>query len=163
MQTQYYTTMQSPLGEIILTADGEGLTGLYVPRNTHYTSARQGTRDAAPFRETVKQLEEYFRGTRKDFDLPLAPKGTPFQQRVWQQLCRIDYGKTRTYGELAKTIGQPTAARAVGHANGQNPIGIIVPCHRVIGASGKLTGYNGGVEVKQWLLELESGSPTLPL
>ncbi|HEU5048476.1 MAG TPA: methylated-DNA--[protein]-cysteine S-methyltransferase [Rickettsiales bacterium] len=163
MTTQYYTTMPSPLGEIVLTSDGACLTGLYVPRNTHYTSAQQGTKDSKPFHEVIKQLEEYFAGKRRDFDLSLAPRGTAFQQRVWQQLCRIPHGETRTYGKLAQAIGQPTASRAVGLANGQNPIGIIVPCHRVIGSNGKLTGYNGGVEVKQWLLDHESGRPKLPL
>ena len=102
-----------------------------------------------------KQLDEYFAGNRKIFDLPLAPKGTEFQQKVWNALTEIPYGKTRTYGEIAAAIGNPKAARAVGMANNKNPIGIIIPCHRVVGANGKLVGYAGGMEKKEWLLHLE--------
>lgn len=101
------------------------------------------------------QLEEYFAGNRKQFDLPLAPKGTDFQKRVWKALTDIPYGETRTYGEIAAAVGNPKAARAVGMANNKNPIGIIVPCHRVVGADGKLVGYAGGMEKKEWLLNLE--------
>ena len=105
--------------------------------------------------ECKNQLEEYFAGKRKTFDLPLAPKGTDFQQKVWKALKKIPYGETRTYGEIAVAIGNPKAARAVGMANNKNPIGIIVPCHRVVGANGKLVGYAGGMEKKEWLLHLE--------
>ena len=105
--------------------------------------------------ECKNQLEEYFAGKRKNFYLPLAPKGTEFQQKVWKALTEIPYGKTRTYGEIAAVIGNPKAARAVGMANNKNPIGIIVPCHRVVGANGKLVGYAGGMEKKEFLLELE--------
>ena len=101
------------------------------------------------------QLEEYFAGNRKQFDLPLAPKGTDFQKRVWKALTDIPYGETRTYGEIAAAVGSPKAARAVGMANNKNPIGIIVPCHRVVGADGKLVGYAGGMEKKEWLKNLE--------
>lgn len=101
------------------------------------------------------QLEEYFAGNRKQFDLPLAPKGTDFRKRVWKALTDIPYGETRTYGEIAAAVGSPKAARAVGMANNKNPIGIIVPCHRVVGADGKLVGYAGGMEKKEWLLNLE--------
>ena len=101
------------------------------------------------------QLEEYFAGNRKQFDLPLAPKGTDFQKRVWKALTDIPYGETRTYGEIAAAVGSPKAARAVGMANNKNPIGIIIPCHRVVGANGKLVGYAGGMEKKEWLLNLE--------
>lgn len=101
------------------------------------------------------QLEEYFAGKRKNFDLPLAPKGTDFQKKVWKALTDIPYGETRTYGEIAAVVGNPKAARAVGMANNKNPIGIIVPCHRVVGADGKLVGYAGGMEKKEWLLNLE--------
>ena len=101
------------------------------------------------------QLEEYFAGNRKQFDLPLAPKGTDFQKRVWKALTDIPYGETRTYGKIAAAVGNPKAARAVGMANNKNPIGIIVPCHRVVGADGKLVGYAGGMEKKEWLLNLE--------
>ena len=104
------------------------------------------------------QLAEYFAGQRQQFDVPFKRSGTPFQQRVWQELVRIPFGTTITYAQLAQRIGQPTAARAVGHANGRNPISIIVPCHRVIGADGKLTGYAGGIDNKQWLLAWERGA-----
>ena len=109
----------------------------------------------APFAAVREQLAEYFAGERQEFDVPLKLAGTPFQQRVWRELVRIPFGTTITYAELARRIGQPTASRAVGHANGRNPISILVPCHRVIGADGKLTGYAGGVEKKQWLLAWE--------
>ena len=102
-----------------------------------------------------KQLDEYFAGKRKTFDLPLAPKGTEFQQKVWNALKEIPYGETRTYGEIAAAIGNPKGARAVGMANNKNPIGILIPCHRVVGANGKLVGYAGGMEKKEWLLRLE--------
>ncbi|MBR5269054.1 MAG: methylated-DNA--[Anaerotignum sp.] len=101
------------------------------------------------------QLDEYFRGERKTFDLPLAPKGTDFQKKVWNALKEIPYGETRTYGEIAAAVGNPKAARAVGMANNKNPIGIIIPCHRVVGANGKLVGYAGGMEKKEWLLQFE--------
>jgi methylated-DNA-[protein]-cysteine S-methyltransferase len=104
------------------------------------------------------QLAEYFAGRRRDFDLPLAPAGTPFQQRVWQALRAIPYGRTESYGALAARLGQPGAGRAVGLANGQNPIAIVIPCHRVIGAGGALTGYGGGLERKRWLLALEASA-----
>ena len=101
------------------------------------------------------QLDEYFRGERKTFDLPLAPKGTDFQKKVWNALQKIPYGETKTYGEIAAAVGNPKAARAVGMANNKNPIGIIIPCHRVVGANGKLVGYAGGMDKKEWLLQLE--------
>lgn len=104
----------------------------------------------------ARQLDEYFAGERREFDLPLAPRGTGFQERVWRALLAIPFGVTRSYGELARTIGRPSASRAVGAANGKNPIAIIVPCHRVIGANGTLTGYGGGLPIKRWLLEHEA-------
>ena len=107
-----------------------------------------------------KQLDEYFAGKRETFDLPLAPKGTEFQQKVWNALKEIPYGETRTYGEIAAAIGNPKAARAVGMANNKNPIGILIPCHRVVGANGKLVGYAGGMEKKEFLLELERNNST---
>ena len=113
----------------------------------------------APFAAVREQLAEYFAGERQQFDVPLKLAGTPFQQRVWQELVRIPFGTTITYAQLAQRVGQPTASRAVGHANGRNPISIIVPCHRVIGANGKLTGYAGGVDKKQWLLAWERVAP----
>ncbi|MDX2092832.1 MAG: methylated-DNA--[protein]-cysteine S-methyltransferase [Kofleriaceae bacterium] len=112
-------------------------------------------RDTPVLKTTAKQLGEYFRGDRFDFDLPLAMEGTSFQQRVWQELAKIPFAATWSYGQLAKAIGKPSASRAVGAANGRNPISIIVPCHRVIGANGSLTGYGGGMKAKQWLLAHE--------
>jgi methylated-DNA-[protein]-cysteine S-methyltransferase len=106
-------------------------------------------------KEPVRQLRAYFAGELKDFDLPLAPKGTEFQQNVWAELCKIPYGETISYGELARRIGNPNASRAVGLANGSNPIPVVIPCHRVIGANGKLTGYGGGLPIKERLLALE--------
>lgn len=110
---------------------------------------------AAPLPEVRRQLSEYFAGRRREFDLPLAPRGTDFQQRVWRELLAIPFGEIRTYADIARALGQPTATRAVGNANGKNPIGIVIPCHRVIGSNGTLTGYAGGLPVKQYLLELE--------
>jgi methylated-DNA-[protein]-cysteine S-methyltransferase len=105
--------------------------------------------------QTARQLAEYFAGKRRAFELPLAPRGSGFQERVWRALLKIKFGETRSYGEIARAIGRPSASRAVGAANGRNPIAIIVPCHRVIGANGQLTGYGGGLPIKQWLLEHE--------
>jgi methylated-DNA-[protein]-cysteine S-methyltransferase len=117
-----------------------------VPCDDHHPVVREG----------MRQLEAYFAGTRTEFDVPLAPEGTVFQLRVWKALVEIPYGETRSYGELARSIGKPAAVRAVGAANGRNPIGIIVPCHRVIGSNGKLVGYGGGLPMKQLLLDLEA-------
>jgi methylated-DNA-[protein]-cysteine S-methyltransferase len=120
-------------------------------------------RDEGPFDTVCEQLTEYFGGGLQEFDLLLAPAGTEFQKKVWQELCQIPFGASISYGELARRIGQPAASRAVGRANGQNPISIIVPCHRVIGANGTLTGYGGGIERKKWLLEHECLVPKLAL
>ena len=149
-----YTTMDSPIGELTLTGDGSALTGLYMER-------REGpgvdwVRDDASFREARRQMEAYFAGELTAFELPLAPSGTPFQEKVWLALRTIPYGKTASYRDIAIQVGNPTAVRAVGAANGRNPISIIVPCHRVIGANGSLTGYGGGMERKRWLLDLEA-------
>jgi methylated-DNA-[protein]-cysteine S-methyltransferase len=114
-----------------------------------------GAPDPTPFTEVIRQLKEYFAAQRTDFDLPLRLAGTPFQRSVWAALREIPFGQTMSYGQLAQRIGRPAAVRAVGLANGRNPIGIIVPCHRVVGATGALTGYGGGLERKQYLLELE--------
>ena len=153
--SETYTTMQSPLGELLLTAEDGVLTGLYMPAEAHEPppGAERGDRGFATVR---RQLEEYFAGRRRAFDVVLAPPGTAFQQRVWGELQRIDYGQTISYGELAARIGRPTAIRAAGAANGANPISILVPCHRVIGSDGSLTGYGGGLEAKRALLDLES-------
>jgi methylated-DNA-[protein]-cysteine S-methyltransferase len=154
-----YTRLPSPLGELLLIADGERLTGLYLPsgHDARHASAHPGTarRDDGAFAAARRQLTEYFGGERATFDLPLAPPGTPFQQRVWTELQALGHGETTTYAELARRIGRPTAIRAVGAANGANPVSIVIPCHRVIGSNGTLTGYGGGLEAKRFLLELE--------
>jgi methylated-DNA-[protein]-cysteine S-methyltransferase len=115
--------------------------------------------DAGPFREVVRQLKAYFDGQLKAFDLPLAPQGTEFQRQVWRALQTIPYGRTKSYGEIARRLGRPEASRAVGAANGQNPIPVIIPCHRVIGADGSLTGFGGGLPIKRKLLALEGALP----
>jgi methylated-DNA-[protein]-cysteine S-methyltransferase len=150
-----WTTMPSPLGELLLTSDGKALTGLHLSPHERAVPATHGADDVLD--EARAQLDEYFTGARTQFELPLAPDGTPFQLSVWQGLRDIPYAETISYGELARRIGRPGAARAVGLANGRNPIAIVVPCHRVIGADGSLTGYGGGLERKQVLLDLERG------
>jgi methylated-DNA-[protein]-cysteine S-methyltransferase len=154
----YYTCCESPIAPILLTSDGTSLTCLYLvaPHGPAIDPGWVRRDDAAPFAETKRQLAAYFEGRLTEFDLPLAMAGTPFQKRVWDELQRIAYGDTISYGELARRIGQPSASRAVGLANGRNPIGIIVPCHRVIGTNGKLTGYGGGLPRKEALLALEA-------
>jgi methylated-DNA-[protein]-cysteine S-methyltransferase len=149
-----YTTMESPLGELTLTAEDGLLTGLFLPGEEIEPPAG-AVRDDGAFATVRRQLEEYFAGARDAFDLPVGPPGTPFQQRVWDELARIPYGQTITYAELATRIGRPTAVRAAGAANGANPVSIVIPCHRVIGSSGALTGYSGGLDAKRFLLELE--------
>jgi methylated-DNA-[protein]-cysteine S-methyltransferase len=152
-----YTRMSSPVGELLLVGDELWLRKVYMPNHRGGPSDASDWRRAdQPFAAAREQLDEYFAGERRDFDLPLAPEGTPFQQRVWSALGEIPYGETRTYGEIAEQIGRPRAARAVGLANGRNPISIIVPCHRVIGSDRSLTGYGAGVERKRQLLELEA-------
>lgn len=151
-----HTTIGSPVGEITLVGDEGGLTGVYFTEHTRRPPASDfGARDDAGFAEAVRQLGEYFAGTRKAFDLPLNPHGDEFQKKVWMLLRNIPYGQTRSYGELAAELGDPNLARAVGAANGKNPLSIVVPCHRVVGADGRLTGYAGGLERKAFLLELE--------
>lgn len=152
-----YTYIDSPLGELLLVRDEQGITGLYLPTGRHAVKRDpEWTRDDAAFDDVRAQLGEYFAGTRTEFDLPLNPHGTAFQSKVWLALRDIPYGETASYGETATAIGSPTASRAVGLANGQNPISIIVPCHRVIGANGSLTGYGGGLDAKRWLLSHEA-------
>jgi methylated-DNA-[protein]-cysteine S-methyltransferase len=153
--TTLYSTITSPIGELLLTSDGKSVTRLHMRTNGAWRTDGW-RRDDAALSEPRAQLQAYFAGELREFELPLAPGGTPFQQRVWRALCDIPYGETISYGELARRIGQPAAARAVGLANGQNPIAIVVPCHRVIGANGSLTGYGGGLERKRWLLAHES-------
>ena len=152
-----YTTVTSPLGELVLLGDGSALHGLYMQQGRKPATVSERWRhEPNAFAQVETQLSEYFAGRRTIFDLPLETIGSPFQLRVWRALREIDYGKTMSYRELARRIGRPTAARAVGAANGSNPISIIIPCHRLIGASGALTGYAGGVEKKRSLLDLEA-------
>ncbi|MDQ4075315.1 MAG: methylated-DNA--[protein]-cysteine S-methyltransferase [Chloroflexota bacterium] len=155
----YYTYVSSPLGLLLLTSDGSALTGLYMNEHKHGTAISDNwilRDDAPPFPEARTQLEEYFVGTRTQFDLPLAADGTAFQREVWAELETIPYGETISYGELARRVGRPRGAQAVGAANGRNPISIIVPCHRVVGADGALVGYGGGLERKAALLAHEA-------
>ena len=152
-----YCVMPSPVGRILLAGNARVLTHLSFQDGRHPTVPDpRWTYSEKPFQRPMRQLKEYFSGKRKTFTITLAPQGTPFQQRVWQTLQSIPYGRTLSYGEIAKAIGQPKAARAVGAANGQNPISIIVPCHRVIGSNGKLVGYGGGLSIKETLLAHES-------
>ncbi|MCH6163712.1 methylated-DNA--[protein]-cysteine S-methyltransferase [Streptomyces marispadix] len=151
-----HTVVDSPLGALTLVASGEALTGIYFEDHLRGPSpGALGPRDPGGFDEARRQLEEYFTGERRQFDLPLAPRGEPFRQRVWQLLRHIPYGETRSYGQLARELGDPALAQAVGAANGRNPLSVVVPCHRVVGADGSLTGYAGGLERKRALLELE--------
>jgi methylated-DNA-[protein]-cysteine S-methyltransferase len=151
-----HTVVDSPVGPLTLVAVDGTLAGLYMQQQRHRPAPETfGEPDATPFDAALDQLREYFAGQRTRFDLPMALHGTAFQQRVWAALQDIPYGETVSYGQLADRIGQPTASRAVGLANGRNPIGIIVPCHRVVGATGSLTGYGGGLERKQHLLDFE--------
>ncbi|MGE5361234.1 MAG: methylated-DNA--[protein]-cysteine S-methyltransferase [Bacteroidales bacterium] len=148
--------LESPVGRLLVAGDDEGLRYVLFAEGRDHVEPKDGwVEDAGRLAEPLRQLTEYFSGGRRRFDLRLAPHGTPFQQRVWQELLTIPYGETRSYGELARQIGRPNASRAVGLANGANPISIVVPCHRVIGANGTLTGYGGGLKNKEWLLALE--------
>jgi methylated-DNA-[protein]-cysteine S-methyltransferase len=151
-----HTVVDSPVGTLTLVATDGILSGLYMDLQRHRPLQETfGAPNPTPFTGVIRQLDEYFAAQRTDFDVPMAFGGTPFQRTVWAALREIPYGETVSYGQLAKRIGCPAAARAVGLANGRNPIGIIVPCHRVVGATGKLTGYGGGLERKQHLLDLE--------
>ena len=155
-----FSLLQHSSGVLSLIANDEGLLQIRFDATVPDGARRRD--DHPVLRETAHQLEAYFARDLRDFDLPLAMKGTPFQLRVWRALQQIPYGETRTYGQQARTIGAPDAVRAVGAANGSNPIPIVVPCHRVIGSNGKLTGFGGGLPMKRWLLDLES-NPRLPL
>lgn len=154
----YYTKYKSPVGELLLISDGEFLTGLYMENSAHPVEMQSEwveSENIPVFQKTVEQLTEYFNGVLTSFDLLLKTQGTVFQEKVWTALRKIPYGETISYQELATRIGNPKAFRAVGLANGRNPISIIVPCHRVIGANGDLVGYGGGLDRKAQLLELE--------
>jgi methylated-DNA-[protein]-cysteine S-methyltransferase len=153
-----YTTFDSPVGELLAVGDGQALHGLYMQEGrTAIAVDPSWTPAGEPFAQVREQLAAYFAGERRDFELPLATAGSRFQRSVWRALQDIRYGETISYGELARRIGPPATPRNVGRANGRNPIAVIVPCHRVIGADGSLTGYGGGLDRKRALLELESG------
>ena len=155
--TIHTTFVDSPVGPLFVAASDDGLRAIEFRANRHPVK-RDGDwqpGDNAVLRLARKQLGEYFAGKRRTFDLPLSPRGTEFQRSVWTTLATIPYGETVSYLEIAQAIGNPKAVRAVGAANGRNPLSIIVPCHRVIGSSGALTGYAGGIPIKRWLLALE--------
>lgn len=157
----FHTFFESPVGPLLLMSDGEALTGLHTESDKYRPRIRADwieNDEAIPFDRVKAQLRDYFAGRLTEFDLPLNPQGTEFQMRVWTQLCGIPFGETISYAELARRIGNPNASRAVGMANSRNPISIIVPCHRVIGADNSLTGYAGGLERKRALLEHEMKS-----
>lgn len=156
-----YRIVDSPIGPMTLAGRGAVLTNLRMIDQTYEPSRADWTLDNLAFPDAVDQLDDYFAGERTDFDLQLDPQGTEFQRRVWKALVTIPYGETRSYGEIAEQIGAAGAARAVGLANARNPIAIIVPCHRVIGANGNLTGYGGGLDRKRILLELEKRRTSL--
>jgi methylated-DNA-[protein]-cysteine S-methyltransferase len=151
-----YTRIESPVGPLLLAADDSGLRQILFVNGRHQAKPEPGWKEnRSRFKDTIRQLHAYFSGELEQFDLPLAPEGTSFQRTVWRRLCEIPYGETVSYGELARRIGNPNASRAVGLANGSNPIPIVIPCHRVIGSNGKLTGYGGGLPIKEKLLALE--------
>lgn len=156
MSSTLYSLYQSPAGRIVLTQENSQLTGLWFEGEKHSTVVDPSwQRDEPSFKTVHQQLDAYFAGKLEQFDLPLKISGTPFQERVWKALCEIPFGQTWSYAQLARHIGNPKAVRAVGTANGRNPISIIVPCHRVIGAEGSLVGYGGGLDKKTFLLQLE--------
>lgn len=157
MTDTVFTIVPSPVGDLVLTGDGRSITRIGFAARTAIDP--EWREDPASFAGAVAQLGEYFAGERRAFDLPLAPAGTAFQQRVWAALAAIPYGETTSYSALAEAIGQPGSARAVGAANGANPLAIVVPCHRVVGADGMLTGYAGGLDAKRNLLTLEDSTP----
>ena len=154
-----FTTLSTPIGSLLLAGDEHALTALHLPGRHGDTAGL--IRDDDRFALETRQLDEYFAGERTSFDISMRMEGGEFQRRVWAELEQIPYGETASYGEVARRVGAPTASRAVGAANGRNPIAIVVPCHRVIGASGSLTGYGGGLECKRALLDLEAGRAAL--
>jgi methylated-DNA-[protein]-cysteine S-methyltransferase len=156
-----FARIRTPLGNLLATSDGRSLTGLYFEGGRHAPTVSAGWIEdpaCAPLEECAAQIAAYLEGRRRDFALPMAVAGTPFQQRVWREIAGIPYGKTITYAELAKRAGSPGSARAAGAATGRNPLSIIVPCHRVVGTSGTLTGYAGGLDRKAHLLALEGAA-----
>ena len=157
--TLFAHRFESPLGPMVMVSDGTALTGLYLEGQKHFpknAASWSWDREVLPFADTLHQLADYFEGRRRTFDLPWSPAGTLFQKRVWKELETIPFGITVTYSELARRIGRPTATRAVGAAVGRNPLTILVPCHRVVGQNGSLTGFAGGLDRKRSLLELEA-------
>jgi len=166
MSPVLYTHAPSPLGPLLLAGSGAALTGIWLPSGRDRRDPDPTWIESArPFKEAIRQLDAYFAGKLRQFELPLAPEGTPFQRCVWQALLGIPYAETVSYGELARSIERPSAFRAVGAANGQNPLSIVIPCHRVIGSNGQLVGYGGGLPVKSALLALErrvAGVPARP-
>jgi methylated-DNA-[protein]-cysteine S-methyltransferase len=154
--TTHYAITESPIGELILLGDGTSVSELLINGDGKFDRRKQSrVQDQSAFADAIDQLDEYFAGERDEFDLALEPEGTEFQRAVWSALEQIPYGETRSYGEIAAAVGRPKAARAVGMANNRNPIAVVVPCHRVIGAGGALVGYAGGLERKTWLLDHE--------
>jgi len=152
----YYDYLDSPVGRLLLVLDGQGLRRVHFENGRHALRLHETwERGPGALHEARTQLKAYFAGKLTAFDLPLAPEGTEFQQQVWLELLRIPYGSTASYGEIARRVGDPTASRAVGAANGQNPLAIVVPFHRVVGADGSLTGYGGCLPIKRFLLDLE--------
>jgi len=161
---RYYECYDSPQGQMLLVADGERLSGVYFDGQKYVAHIAPGwRRDAChpPLRQAKRELTEYFGGERKRFEVAIAPEGTPFQRSVWKAISSVGFGETITYGELADRAGCPGSARAAGAATGRNPIGVIVPCHRIVGANGSLTGYAGGLDKKRALLAFESQNPEL--
>jgi methylated-DNA-[protein]-cysteine S-methyltransferase len=157
-----YCYIDSPIGRLLLAGAADALAIIDFQNGPRPRRPDPDWIDnAAPFEAAIAELQEYFAGSRRAFTVPLAPSGTPFQLRVWRALLDIPYGETTSYGELARRLGQPTASRAVGLANGSNPLPVIIPCHRVIGANGSLTGYGGGLPIKQRLLALERSGERL--
>lgn len=159
----YYTYLDSPIGQIFVAGDGEVVSRISFTTGHQVRHPEPGwVDDAAPLRAATEQLEQYFAGERRRFDLCLAMQGTAFQKRAWEVLLTIPYGKTWSYGQVAEALGSPGAARAVGRANATNHLPLVVPCHRVVGADGTLTGFGGGLSAKQWLLRLEGALPASP-
>jgi len=157
---RYYDTFESPHGRMLLVATEEGISGVYFNRQKYFPAKDrrwQRAPDHAPLKQARRELAEYFAGKRRRFEVALDPEGTPYQRSVWKAISRVGFGKTMTYGMLAAKAGRPGSARAAGAATGRNPIGIIVPCHRIMGADGSLTGYAGGLARKRALLALEGG------
>jgi len=150
-----HTVVPSPIGPLTVVRDGDALVRVAMSPPGQFVDAELGERSDEGFEEVVAQLGEYFAGERTAFDLPLRPLGSPFELAVWEQLTRIPYGETRSYGHVARAVGEPGGAQAVGAANGRNPLAIVVPCHRVIGADGSLVGFGGGLPRKRYLLDLE--------